>query len=113
MELRFYPSYILSLELPHILVELTSAYRDDLAEDNLPGPTSPFGEQDHEKLPQNVDEDDRKMISSNILKSKQHDTCIPTLSGLDSLCCSLKPPLYDFERFTTWRLLLFSGTDKL
>ena len=55
----------------------------------------------HVKLHQDFYEADRKGASSHISVSKPRGTCIPSLSDLSCLCCSLKPRSRHFERSTS------------
>ena len=86
---------------PHILEEWVSPCGDDLIVNAPPEPCSLFDEQAHGKLHQDSCEAAHKGLSSDIAASKLRDTCIPSLSDLSCLCCSLKPPSRDFERSTS------------
>jgi hypothetical protein len=110
---HFFLLYSRSPELLRTLAGLPSACGCGLAGDVLPKPCSLSDELDREKPRQDVGGVGHRELFSDTSVSRQHDTCIPTLSDLSCLCCSRKPPSRNFERFTGWRLPLFSGTVKL
>ena len=81
--------------------ELISAHEHGLDGDALLKSCFLFDEQDREVPLQDVSEAVQRALSYDTLVSKPHDTCIPTLSDLSCLRCSLKPPSRDFERSTS------------
>src|SRR5665811_2381008 len=80
---------------------LISAYGHGLTGNVLLKSYFPFGEQDREIPLQDFPEVARRALSYDTSVSKPRGTCIPTLSDLSCLRCSLKPHSRDFERSTS------------
>ena len=81
-------SYSRSLGIRHTSEEWQPTYVHDPAADDPPKSCSLCDEQGHETLLQAVAEDYRTWPSVDISVSKLHDTCNPTSSGLNFVCCS-------------------------
>ncbi len=81
-------------------MELILTHEHDPAEDVLLISYSPSDEQDRETPLRDSSGADRKVLFYDTSVSKLYGTCIPILSDLSCLRCSLKPPSRDFERST-------------
>src|SRR5680860_653236 len=99
-ELHFSPLYNQPPVQLSTSVELISAHGHGLLVDVLLKSYSPFDVQDRETPLQDIAEADRRALFYDTSVSKLRGTCIPTLSDLNCLRCSLKPLSRDFERST-------------